>query len=113
MQKVTRSFDQVAESFDSVIPPLPREYIHLIQTRFGLHETDRIVDLGCGSGLLTFPLAEFCSRVEGVDSSKEMIRLARERDTERRIKWIARPAEELEWEHESYSLFICFEAFHL
>ena len=32
-----------------------------------------ILDLGCGTGTLTVQLADFCSKVVGVDSSQNMI----------------------------------------
>ena len=37
-----------------------------------------ILDLGCGTGILTAQLAELCNKVVGVDSSENMIDKARE-----------------------------------
>src|SRR3954470_5238460 len=39
---------------------------------------DVVVDIGCGVGRLTRPLAERASKVWGVDVSEEMLNLARE-----------------------------------
>ncbi len=106
-------FDNVAESYDASLPPLPEEYIQLIQTRFNLRGNDKVIDLGCGSGLLTFALARFSSEVHGLDSSKEMIRVARERDVKRRVQWICQHVEEFNLSYDLYKLIIAFESFHL
>lgn len=106
-------FDGLAESYDSSLPPLPEEYIQLIQERFGLSEDDKIIDLGCGSGLLTLALARFSSHVQGIDSSKEMIRIARSRDTQGQVQWICSPVEQFNFGYNLYSLIISLEAFHL
>jgi len=107
------SFDRVAESYDSSIPPLPEKYIQLIKTRFELSKNDKVIDLGCGSGLLTFALLRFSSKVQGIDSSRELIRIARKRDVEHRIEWILCPVEEFDFGCGHYKLIISFEAFHL
>jgi len=107
------TFDCVARSYDWSVPPLPHEYIELIRRSFDLKESDTVVDLGCGSGLLTFALAQFSSRVQGLDSSPELIRIARQRDVHNRIDWIVCPIEIFDFVHDHYKLIISFEAFHL
>ena len=52
---------------DKVIPALaPRK-------------SDIILDIGCGDGRFTVPLAKRCKRITGIDSSKEMLELARKK----------------------------------
>lgn len=112
--RATRSrFDRIAQSYESSLSPLPERYCRLIQRRFALGTDDRVVDLGCGSGLLTFPLARFSDRVEGLDISKELIRIAKRKDTERKIKWIVAPVEKFNFGHDRYKLIIAYESFHL
>ncbi|WP_244813916.1 bifunctional 2-polyprenyl-6-hydroxyphenol methylase/3-demethylubiquinol 3-O-methyltransferase UbiG [Caballeronia sp. Lep1P3] len=48
----------------------------------------RIVDLGCGTGLLTCLFAERGYRVTGIDPSREMLRIARGRAHGERVRWI-------------------------
>jgi ArsR family transcriptional regulator len=45
-----------------------------------------LVDVGCGTGSLTFELARFAERVIGVDLSSEMLRRARELAKERKVR---------------------------
>lgn len=99
--------------YDSSFRPLPDEYCQLIQERFNLTEDDRIIDLGCGSGLLTFVLSRFSNHVEGIDISKNMIEIARSRDTKKRIRWLRSSVEDFYFGHSRYSLIIAYESFHL
>lgn len=63
----------------------------------------RLIDLGCGTGRWTIPLAERtgCEAV-GVDSSKEMLTKAREKDREGRVTWLLGDVERLEVDPESF-----------
>lgn len=47
--------------------------------RFGVDRDVRVLDLGCGAGQLTLPLAEHAGAVVGMDPNPEMLALARER----------------------------------
>jgi ubiquinone/menaquinone biosynthesis C-methylase UbiE len=107
------SFDRFANSYDLSIPPLPEEYVQLIQRCFCITENDMVVDLGSGSGILSFALARFSSNVQGVDVSKQMLEIARSRDAQRQIHWTCCPVEEFDFGYNNYKLIISFEAFHL
>lgn len=45
-----------------------------------IHDTDRILDFGCGPGTLTFRLLQFSQDITGVDISREFIKLAQRRN---------------------------------
>jgi len=106
-------FDEIAETYDATIPQLPPPYLDLIRQTFSLRESDRILDLGCGSGLLTFPLAEISKNVEGLDSSTELLRLGRDRDVNRCIEWVHSRVEDFTFLSNRYKLILAFESFHL
>jgi len=113
MNAIKSDFDHVAKPYDSSLPPIPEGYCQLIRHRFNLGRRDRVIDLGCGTGLLTFALSHFSNNVEGIDISKKMIEIARKRDTKRRIKWICRPVESFDFGQDRYSLIVSYESFHL
>lgn len=114
MRRIMSSrFDRVAELYDSSLSPLPEEYCQLIQERFVSSENDRIIDLGCGSGLLTFILSRFSNHIEGIDISKKLIKIARSRDRKKRIKWVCNAVENFDFGCNKYSLIISCESFHL
>ena len=63
------------------VPALGQPVLDLLQIRPG----ERILDLGCGDGVLTEKLISAGAEVIGIDSSKEMIAAARERGLDARV----------------------------
>jgi len=56
-----------------------RDVTRLIREFSGLRQTDRVLDVACGDGALTFELAQHCGYAAGVDLSEDMIAQAVER----------------------------------
>jgi ubiquinone/menaquinone biosynthesis C-methylase UbiE len=106
-------FDQLAVPYTFSTPPLPEDYINLIQRTFELDQRDKVIDLGCGSGSLTLALARYSSDVCGVDASQEMLRIAKSRDVQERVRWLYNSVEKLDLGKNLYKLIISFESFHL
>ena len=114
MQKTKGSlFDPIAEAYYTFTPTLPEQYITLIQKTFNIQPADHIIDLGCGSGDLALSLAKYSSFVEGIDISKKMVEMAKEKDLQKQVAWTHIPVEKFDLGEERYDLIITFDSFHL
>ena len=63
------------------VPALGQAVLDLLQARAG----ERILDLGCGDGVLTEKLVALGAQVVGIDSSPDMIAAARQRGLDARL----------------------------
>jgi SAM-dependent methyltransferase len=54
-------------------PGYPQPFFDSIVGQFGLDGTGRLLDLGCGTGQLTLPLAEHVAEAVGMDPELEML----------------------------------------
>lgn len=81
---VATLFDQNAEVFDDVlvdqlgycVPLLVRQKIQ----EMGVGPFERLLDLGCGTGLTGSALADMCSHITGIDLSEAMVSMAEDRE---------------------------------
>ena len=55
------------------------DYHELLFSRLKITKEDTVLDLGCGEGSLTIPIAEMAKHVTGVDSSYKMLELLDEK----------------------------------
>lgn len=78
-QRYGQVFDDVAEEYDRERPSYPAELIDLALHRGTLTTGATVVEVGCGTGLLTAALLARGLRVEAVEPGANMIRLARQR----------------------------------
>jgi ubiquinone/menaquinone biosynthesis C-methylase UbiE len=54
-------------------PDYPEEVINLLLTKFGLSKDSRILDLGCGTGQISIPIAPYVSEIIAIDPQQDMI----------------------------------------
>lgn len=74
----------------------PPAAIDAIVDRFGLSRNDTVIDLGCGTGQLTVPVAARVRSVVGVDPEPDMLWLARGHDEDApNVTWVLGSDEEL------------------
>jgi trans-aconitate methyltransferase len=74
---VLRGFSgEVAENYARFRRGYPPPVLDALVEAFGLDHVDVAIDLGCGTGQLTLPLAERVRAVVGVDPEPDMLNLA-------------------------------------
>jgi SAM-dependent methyltransferase len=99
-------YSQIAEVYDQVRTgdaPHLEWWLRRIAEAGELAPGKRFIDLGCGTGRWTIPLAERtgCEAV-GLDRSPEMLARARAKDREQRVTWVEGDIERLEVEPGSF-----------
>ena len=74
------------------------EYVDLISLATGGIKGKKIIDVGCGTGLLAVKLAKAGALVTGVDLSRDMLNIAEKRanDLSLEIDFLERPMQEIE-----------------
>lgn len=97
-QSARRPFEGIAAFYSQCRPSWPDQVFSTIAQRFRLDGTGRMLDLGCGPGNLTIPLARYVAEAFGVDPEPDMLAEAKIRAARlgiRNVTWIQAKAENL------------------
>jgi SAM-dependent methyltransferase len=95
---------QNAEAYERIMGRWSRRLAPQLIQFGGLSDGDRVLDVGCGTGSLSFVLPEFAnvSAVVGVDLAQGYVEHARNRTTDRRITFQQADACSLPFEDKSF-----------
>jgi len=116
-----RTLDHASRVYDLLEPVLllgkQAEYDHTIIKLLELKEYDRVLDLGCGTGVLTKMIADRLDPEKGglsmgIDAAAGMIRVARKKRETRACKFEIAAAEKLPFENASYDSIVSSLFFH-
>ena len=102
MEKNRKKFDPelysgTHEYYAKYRPAIPEEVIDVIVEHFDIKPTDRILDIGCGTGQVALAMEGRCGEMVCLDPDPEMLRLAKKatKNSKIRLIWINRSAEDL------------------
>src|SRR5438874_9998208 len=70
------SFDRVADAYAVFRPAPPREVLDAIVAASRLRRGSRVLEIGCGTGQLSVPLAEFGVEVVAIELGPHLAALA-------------------------------------
>jgi ubiquinone/menaquinone biosynthesis C-methylase UbiE len=70
-------FETTAPYYARFRPGYPNAFFQHVIQRFGVNGQGRLLDLGCGTGQLTLPLAPYFTEVIGMDPEPEMLEEAK------------------------------------
>lgn len=108
-------FAGTAEAYARYRPAHPADLLDDLRQRAGVTGAGRLLDLACGPGRVTLPLAGYFNEVWAVDQEPEMIQVGRAQ-AERRgltnIRWMVGQAEEVQTAPGTFELITIGEAFH-
>lgn len=110
-----RPFVGTAQHYARYRVPYPRELIDDLLTRTSTTGEGNLLDLACGTGQLSLPLAPHFRQVWAVDLEAEMIEVGRHESEElgvTNVRWLVGRAEDLALDRESFELVAIGSAFH-
>jgi SAM-dependent methyltransferase len=109
------AFAGVADDYVRYRLPYPRALMDDLVARAALPPNPRLLDLGCGPGRASLPIARHFVEVVGLDPEPEMIAAGR-REAARlgvdNVHWMVGAAERFEAPAASFDLVTCGESFH-
>lgn len=110
---VTAAFNSGAEKFDEIGPPFFSYYGEIIAKAAKIKPGDIILDVACGKGAVTFPVAEELNndgKVFGIDISENMIKECKKRSIANKTDkpvFMVMDAENLKFENETFDKVLC------
>jgi len=116
-----RTLDHAAFVYDFVEPILmlgkQAEYDRHIVSLIELKSGDRVLDLGCGTGVMTRMIADKLDAKAGgvslgIDAAAKMIRVARKKRESKTCRFEVEAAEKLPFENESFDAVVSSLFFH-
>jgi SAM-dependent methyltransferase len=93
------AYTEFALIYDELMTEIPYDtYVDLISLAAGGIKGRRVMDVGCGTGLLSVKLAKAGALVTGIDLSKDMLTIAEKRanDLSLNIDFLEKPMQEIE-----------------
>lgn len=77
---MTQSYTEFAAVYDELMTDIPYDaYVDILDEAAGGIDGKRVLDIGCGTGLLSVKLAKRGAQVTGIDLSGEMLAVAEQR----------------------------------
>ena len=104
-----------AEYYERGRLPYPASLADAAADALALDGSARLVDVGCGPGIIALTLAHLFSEVVGVDADVHMLEQAAQRSAERRItnaRWVTMRAEDLPGDLGRFRVATFAQSFH-
>ena len=112
-ESLRHTFDQVAQLYDRARPPYPEALFEDVVNYTALRKDARILEIGCGAGQATLPMARRGFAVDCIELGPQLTVLARDNLTHfPRVKVINEGFETASLSSSRYDLLLAATAFH-
>jgi len=104
-----------AEYYERGRLPYPAELAERLATALALDGSGRLIDVGCGPGIVALRLAHLFAEVIGIDADRNMLAQASQRSTERGVtntRWVEMRAENLPGDLGTFRVATFGQSFH-
>jgi SAM-dependent methyltransferase len=108
----SRRFRTAAAHYVAGRPPYSPRLIRRVVELTGLAHTHRVLDLGCGPGMLALAFAPYAAEVLGVDPEPEMLRAAAAREASANVHWMQASSDDLGPRFGRFFLTVMGRSFH-
>lgn len=88
------------------------KYMSLLIKACNLKSSYHVCDVGTGTGKVAEELAKYCFEVTGIDTSEEMLEIARKKRNKSNISYENIDAEKISYQNNSYDAVVSRMAFH-
>ena len=105
-------FDRVAEQYDEKRPTYPPQMFDDIVALSGVADGGRVLEIGCGTGQATLPMAERGYRITCVELGANLAAIARRNLAEYDVEVQVGEFESWPLPDEPFDLVMCVSAFH-
>ncbi|MBI5323894.1 MAG: class I SAM-dependent methyltransferase [Ignavibacteriae bacterium] len=117
MNKPEKFWNRIAKNFDKYERKAQPTYRNIIEkTRNYLTDSDKVLDFGCGTGLISIEIAGNVQMVHGVDISSKMIEISNMKAIERKIHNIENVCSTIfdeRYKSSSFDVIFAFYILHL
>jgi ubiquinone/menaquinone biosynthesis C-methylase UbiE len=97
-------YDEIAQGYEELHKEEQEKKIELIKSHISINPNDKLLDVGCGTGLTTEPWGCSCY---GIDPSKGLLERARQRD---KIEYKLAPAEDIPYPDDFFDIVVSVTA---
>ncbi|MGH9079443.1 MAG: class I SAM-dependent methyltransferase [Acidimicrobiales bacterium] len=113
MTRSPDSFNQVAELYDEARPSYPLQLVDDLVSLADLGRGDRVLEIGCGTGQITVPLAERGLRITALEPGDKLATVARQRLGQfDDVEIVVNRFEDYELPDEPFDFVVSATAFH-
>jgi len=97
MKDNSELFKGTYEYYAKYRPGIPKKVINVIIRHFGIRPSDRILDIGCGTGQVALAMENKCGEMLCLDSDLEMLKQAKKatKNSQMKLTWINCDAKDL------------------
>src|SRR3989344_251743 len=112
-RSLRETFGKVSKLYDSVRESYPKELIDDIVAFSEIEQESQVLDIGCGSGQATLLFAERGYKITGIDLSKNLVTLAREKTKNfQKMNYLVGSLEETNFIPAYFDLIIAAQSWH-
>ncbi len=105
-------FDRMSDYYDRYRPGYPQELVDIFLERAEIHQGDRLLEIGAGSGKAT---EQFCGKglnITCIEPGVSLAEIGQRRFPDERFEFVAARFEDMEHDGKSYDAVFSAQAFH-